>query len=71
MLDGSRPAYKAGKVYNVVEDYLAFYRDNYSHDLHLDDCGFVIENDMGSKCYFSRRTMWDKGEFDRKWKREE
>ena len=59
----NKPAYTAGKIYNVVQDKCEFTGQGLG--------GVVIENDMGSQCYYSLHGYLDMEEFNRLWKREQ
>lgn len=56
----NKPAYTKGKIYNVVRDTCEFTGQPLS--------GLVIENDMGSQCYYSISGYFDMKEFNRLWK---
>lgn len=57
----NKPAYTAGKVYNVVQDSCEFTGQALS--------GVVIENDMSSQCYYSLYGYLALQEFNRLWKK--
>ena len=58
----NKPAYTAGKIYNVVKDSCEFTGQALA--------GVVIENDMGSQCYYSLNGYYAMQEFNRLWKEE-
>lgn len=56
----NKPAYTAGKTYNVVQDKCEFTGQALA--------GVVIENDMSSQCYYSLHGYHAMQEFKRLWK---
>ena len=56
----NKPAYTAGKVYSVIQDKCEFTGQALA--------GVVIENDMGSQCYYSLYGYHAMQEFKRLWK---
>ena len=59
----NKPAYTAGKIYKVLSDSCEFTGQSLA--------GVVIENDMGSQCYYSLYGYQDMEEFSKLWKREQ